>query len=381
MTSPSASLVQSAKTAGARMADRGTPFVFNEWYAAAFSDEVSRVLLKRTLLGKRVVLFRTQDGRPVAMDDRCAHRSYPLSAGAIDGDTIVCGYHGFRYDDRGNCIQVPSAAKCPKGIGVRTYPVVERGPVVWMWMGRSDIADANSIVDLSWLTSDRWVRVKVYFHLKSSYVYLCENLMDTTHLSYMHASTIGTPDYASAPAQTEKSSGRFALIRTVSPTRLPPIWAKPAGLEGVSTAARIVRGEFMSPGVFEFTTRLYDGAVSECSRSEYRIKVAHMTTPETAGTTHYFILMARDFAHDDRDVTAFMTKGFSAAFQEDVTGLTLLDEQIGHFGHDAYEISVPSDELGVLMRRYLRQRSLDEHGIADSTADAATEARPISESS
>jgi nitrite reductase/ring-hydroxylating ferredoxin subunit len=370
MTAPSASLIRSAKTAGARMADGGTRFIFNEWYAAAFSDEVGRVLLKRTLLGERVVLFRTLEGRAVALSDRCAHRSYPLSSGMIDGDTIVCAYHGFRYDERGDCIQVPSAGKCPKGIGVRTYPVCERGPVVWIWMGDPAKADPNTIVDLAWMTADKWARAKVYFHLKANYVYINENLMDTTHLSYMHATTIGTPDYVNAPSHTEINDGRFALIRTVSPTRLPPVWGTPTGLGGVATAVRIVRGEFMSPGLFEFTTRLYDGALPENDRPEYRIKVAHMNTPETAFTTHYFIALARDFAQHDAVATEFMTNGFFAAFREDVNGLALVQEQIEHFGQDAYEISVPSDELGVLLRRYLKQRSDEEHNSIDIAASA-----------
>jgi nitrite reductase/ring-hydroxylating ferredoxin subunit len=370
LTVPSATAIQGAKTAGRRLADRNTPFIFNEWYAAAFSDEIGRALLKRTLLGKRVVMYRTLNGRPVAMADRCPHRSYPLSAGSIDGDTIVCGYHGFRYDDGGDCIQVPSAAKCPRGIGVQTYPMVERGPVVWIWMGNPQVADPKTIVDLPWMVSDNWARSKVYFHLASSYVYINENLVDTTHLSYMHATTIGTPDYVNAPAHTEIGNGRYALIRTVSTTRLPPVWGKPTGLSGLSTAARIVRGEFMSPGLFEFTTRLYDGALPEGRRPEYQIKVAHMNTPETACTTHYFIALARDFAQQDEAAAEFMANGFFAAFKEDVKGLALLDEQIAHFGQDAYEISVPSDELGVLMRRYLKQRSDEEHGSSGASGRA-----------
>jgi phenylpropionate dioxygenase-like ring-hydroxylating dioxygenase large terminal subunit len=368
MAIPSASVIKSANTAARRMADCDTPFIFNEWYVAAFADEVDRTLLKRTLLGRRIVMFRTQAGQPVALDDRCPHRSYPLSSGAIDGDTLVCGYHGFRYDQKGTCVQVPALAKCPQGIGVRTYPVCQRGPVVWIWLGDPEGADPEKIVDLPWMTASNWAHAKIYFHLGASYVYINENLVDTTHLGFMHANTIGTPDYVTAPTQTEVGEGRFALIRTVSPTRLPPVWGKTTGLDCCPTAARVVRGEFMSPALFEFTTHLYDGALAERKRVEYRIKVAHMNTPESAYTTHYFISLARDFALQDEAATEFMATGFFAAFKEDVSGLALVQEQIKHFGQEAYEISVSSDELGVLMRRYLKQRSDQEQGTNHPSA-------------
>ncbi|WP_249177438.1 MULTISPECIES: Rieske 2Fe-2S domain-containing protein [Burkholderia cepacia complex] len=112
------------------MADRDSPFVFDEWYVAARSSEIGRALLPRTMLGKQVVLYRTLQGQVVALDDRCVHRSYPLSAGTPDDDTVICGYHGFRYDAMGNLVEVPSQERCPRGLGVHRYPVREIGPLV-----------------------------------------------------------------------------------------------------------------------------------------------------------------------------------------------------------------------------------------------------------
>ena len=89
-----------------------------------------------------------------------------------------------------------------------------------------------------------------------------------------------------------------------------------------------------------------------------------MNTPETSSTTHYFIALARDFAQADEAASDFMAHGFFAAFKEDVDALAIVSEQIAHFGQDAYELSVQSDELGVLLRRYLKRRSDAEHGSA-----------------
>lgn len=80
MSLPNANLIASSRKAAAQMATRDTSFIFNEWYVAAFAEEVGRELLARTLLGKRVVLYRTLAGQAVALEDRCAHRSFRYRA-------------------------------------------------------------------------------------------------------------------------------------------------------------------------------------------------------------------------------------------------------------------------------------------------------------
>ena len=82
-------------------------FLRNYWYVAAWNDEVSRVPLARTVLNEDIVLFRKLDGTVVALEDRCAHRRLPLSAGTLVGDSLQCGYHGLVYDCAGKCIKIP----------------------------------------------------------------------------------------------------------------------------------------------------------------------------------------------------------------------------------------------------------------------------------
>src|SRR5580692_8020051 len=79
------------------LADENTPFIRNAWYVACFSrDVVPGKIFARRILGENVILYRRTDGTVVAMKDRCPHRSFPLSSSRIDGDDIVCGYHGIR---------------------------------------------------------------------------------------------------------------------------------------------------------------------------------------------------------------------------------------------------------------------------------------------
>ena len=88
-------------------------FMRNYWYVAAWWDEVGRDLSPRTILDENMVLFRKQDGTPVALEDRCAHRRLPLSAGRLNGDAVECGYHGLVYDCTGSCIKVPGQRRTP----------------------------------------------------------------------------------------------------------------------------------------------------------------------------------------------------------------------------------------------------------------------------
>ena len=117
-------------------------YPYNCWYVAAASDELGHGLLARRLLDKPVVLYRRDSGEVVAMEDRCIHRAYPLSEGRRDGDRVICGYHGFAYDPDGCLVDVPSQENVPPGARVRTYPVYEQSPFVWIWLGDPGVARA-----------------------------------------------------------------------------------------------------------------------------------------------------------------------------------------------------------------------------------------------
>jgi phenylpropionate dioxygenase-like ring-hydroxylating dioxygenase large terminal subunit len=361
MTRPNERTIIATKAASSRMADRDTPFIFNAWYIAAFDHEISRELLQRTILGKRLVLFRTQAGKAVALDDRCPHRSFPLSSSTLDGDTIICGYHGFRYDTEGNCINVPSAKVCPKGIGNRSYKLIEQGKAIWIWMGNPDEADESQLPDIAWTCDSHWKSSAGYLHLPGSYVRLHENLMDLTHLSFLHGNSFGTPDYATSPFETELNDDRFALIRSVKPTTLPKIWAESTGMKGELQAARIARSEFLAPGLHQVSVTFYDVHLAAENRPEFHIRTAHLPTPETATSTHYFVIHGRDFVTQDQAMTDFMHQQLMAVFEEDVWGLGLQEEVIRQTSSDEfYEFSVPADGPAIAARRYLKQRADDE---------------------
>ncbi len=361
MTRPHINVITAVQNASQRLADRHTPFVMNDWYVAAFGEEIKDQLLARTLLGRRLVFFRASDGRVVALEDRCPHRSMPLSAGTLDQDAIVCGYHGLRFNAEGDCIEVPSQANCPKNVGIRSYRTHERGTVVWVWMGEAEHADLSKLPPQDWMESAEWERSQGYLSLQGSYVRLHENLLDLTHLSFLHAKSFGTPDYAKATFESVIGDGQFALLRNVVPTTLPPVCAIPTGLTGQGQAARIVRSEFRSLGLHEVSVTFYDCHLPETERPQFRIRTAHMPTPETATSTHYFIVHGRDFALEDTATTRFMHDQLFMAFQEDVDGLALQELALANTpAEDLYEFSVAADAPAVAMRRYVLARQQSE---------------------
>lgn len=365
MTRPAISVITAAQNASHHLADRHTPFVMNDWYVAAFGEEIKGQLLARTLLGRRLVFYRASDGRVVALEDRCPHRSMPLSAGTLDQDTIVCGYHGLRFNTEGDCVEVPSQSTCPPNMGIRAFRTLERGAVVWIWMGEAKQADASKLPAQDWMTDTQWERSYGHLNLQANYVRLHENLLDLTHLSFLHAKSFGTPDYAKATFESVIGDGQFALLRNVVPTTLPPVWGIPTGLTGPGQAARIVRSEFRGLGLHEVSVTFYDCHLPdngpEGARPQFRIRTAHMPTPETATSTHYFIVHGRDFAQDDPKTTRFMHDQLFVAFQEDVDGLALQELALAStLAEDLYEFSVAADAPAVAMRRYVLARQQKE---------------------
>jgi phenylpropionate dioxygenase-like ring-hydroxylating dioxygenase large terminal subunit len=353
---------ESARRAQEDMADEDTPFIRHCWYVACFSADLEEgKLFSRVLLGEPVVLYRLRDSTVVAMKDRCPHRSFPLSAGRLVDDEIVCGYHGMRYRSDGRCTSVPTQQRAPSAITTQTYVVVERAPLVWIWMGAPDRAATSTPPTEHWMLDDSsWASSRSYLKVASSYVFLHENLLDLSHLTFLHANTFGTPDYALAPYETHINADVIEVRRAVQPTRLPPIYAEPLGLTGVD-AARIVTSTYRTPGLSISAVLLRDLTKPEATRVDHHIRTAQLVTPCDRDHVHYHFVVSRDFATGSDDVTDFIHKSLLAAFAEDVFALESI-AKTRELDPDRHfrEFSVATDRAGVTLRRWLLKRSLAE---------------------
>ncbi|MFI6779253.1 Rieske 2Fe-2S domain-containing protein [Nocardia sp. NPDC050412] len=123
---PTAHATERSASAKARAPGALAPLVREAWYVLAARNEFDRSLKQRWILGEPVCFFEATDGQLVVLDDRCAHRRFPLSRSHLEGDVIRCGYHGFAYGPDGRCRSVPGAD--PGSISVRRYPTLQRGP-------------------------------------------------------------------------------------------------------------------------------------------------------------------------------------------------------------------------------------------------------------
>ena len=172
-------------------------FIRNCWYVAAWDIEVPQDgLFQRTLLNEPVLLYRDTRGQVVALENRCCHRSAPLHMGRKEGDCVRCMYHGLKFDPSGACVEIPGQAQIPPKTCVKRYPVVERNRLVWIWMGDPANANPDDIVDYFWHDSADWRMKPGYIHYQANYKLIIDNLLDFTHLAWVHPTTLGTDSAA-----------------------------------------------------------------------------------------------------------------------------------------------------------------------------------------
>ena len=167
----------------------------NCWYVIAWDHEIppadSPQLFTRTVLGEPVLVYRTQAGDLIALEDRCCHRHAPLSVGKREGDCVRCGYHGLKFDHRGQCVEAPGIEIVPAKARVRRYPLVLKNRWVFVWMGDPALADDALLPDNFSCDSPDWQHKPGYLHYDTPYLLICDNLLDFSHLSFVHEKTLG----------------------------------------------------------------------------------------------------------------------------------------------------------------------------------------------
>jgi phenylpropionate dioxygenase-like ring-hydroxylating dioxygenase large terminal subunit len=340
-----------------RHADEHTPLIANAWYVVAKSDEISRQLNRRRVLGRDVLLYRKQSGEPVALSNRCAHRSYPLSNGYLDGDELVCGYHGLHYDAKGFCVRVPGRG-APSGVKVSSFKLIERAPLVWIWLGDQSLADEGLISQHHPTEDAGWTAVSGYFHIKSNYVHLHENLHDLTHFSYLHAQTIGTKEFAEIPITVDIQDGEVRTRRELLNHPAPPMWEELMNLRG-KRVDRIIEGHYCSPGLHSARLTIRDLSPKANDLEEFHLRILHFISPETQDSTHYWWFIARDFAQTSAEVSGAVEVGISNTFQQDKDALEAISEVKRTDGNTSFrEASFLSDRPGMATLRIL-QRAAD----------------------
>jgi vanillate O-demethylase monooxygenase subunit len=311
------------------------------------------------LLGEPVVMYRREDGTPVALEDRCCHRRAPLSKGKVIGDRLQCGYHGFTFDASGACVAIPGQERVPAGLGVRGYPLVERYNYLWIWMGDVAQADPARIPDFGRAADPDWATTHSRLMIAANYQLMVENLIDLSHVGFVHAKTIGTDD-SQSKLDFDRGDDFVKVIRAPVEVDTAPHNRK-QGMGPRSVLEKSIT--FLPPCHVVIDVRTTEVEPQKNDPLSFGITVLNACTPETDRSTHYFWLNARDYLQNDAQLSAFMMKLTVAAFNEDKDMLEAQQRCI-ELDPDAAYVSVNADWGSVQMRRLMTELSQREQGGA-----------------
>ncbi|MDQ8021545.1 MAG: aromatic ring-hydroxylating dioxygenase subunit alpha [Moraxellaceae bacterium] len=166
------------------------PILRRFWYAVMKSSRLDEGPQPFTLLGENIVLWKRADGTPAAARDRCCHRTAKLSKGWVEGDNIVCGYHGWQYDCTGACVKIPqfTSEKIPPGARIDAFRCQEKFGYVWVALDEP----LAPILDTPEEGNPQYRRIHQFDEeWKTGALRLMENSFDTAHFSFVHKGTFG----------------------------------------------------------------------------------------------------------------------------------------------------------------------------------------------
>ncbi|MEL7536505.1 MAG: aromatic ring-hydroxylating dioxygenase subunit alpha [Pseudomonadota bacterium] len=339
------------------------PLVYNHWYVAGLTDEFGPEPTAKTLLERSIVFYRTDSGELTAFQNRCLHRSFPLSEGYREGDNLVCRYHGIRYAPDGTIARIPCQEQASKR-RLHKYPTREMGPFVFIWMGDTDLPYEEKLPDLPFLDDPAFRTVSEAVTINGSYLLMQENLNDLTHFAYLHKDTFMFDDFFfDLPTEVKKVDGGVWCNRTdTHPMRaiaaLPPnIQEKVRG----KPAERRDGGMSISPGVFKGYAPIFIGEPDAPDREVYQQHIVHYLTPETRSSTHYFWSMTNDFALDDDQYYTGLRAHLSKGFSEDKWACDNMQRLLDNDDVDYREMIIAGDQAGLLFRQVMLDWVKQEH--------------------
>jgi len=319
------------------------------WYVAATCEEVTQSPLGRRLLGHDVVLWRGASGQVNAFENRCAHRAFPLSHSSVDGDRLVCGYHGCTYDPEGKCVYTPAQPQVPTGMRVRVFPVLEEPPFVWIWLGQPAAATGSQPPRMPWINDPAWSTFADAWHVDANYLMVHEHYLDFSYAPVVHTRDL--------PPGLE-SMGAFNDVEvtetTVSYTRVLPElplagWqADATGLDSGLSYKHREGGTFVSPAMHRqyWEIKTSDSKVYTTTRT-------HGITPETESTTHVFMQASRNYRIDGRDRAGATNRLRSFLAEVSRRDTSILEMASKHSGYDGWRggVEFQADAAALRARR------------------------------
>lgn len=330
-----------AAVVNGRVDNQWKPFE-RSWHAVANSSELGPEPLPVWLLGRPWCLVRLA-GQVVALADRCPHRLAPLSAGRVEGDTLRCGYHGWRYDASGQCVEIPSGggeAIPSRACVERPHAVTERYGLVWM-APETPLAPLPEFPEWDSPRFDRTFSTVVRTQVGAAL--LVDNFLDAAHFPYVHAATFGAPE--SAPVSHRGVERDGWQVETTFDT-----WYRNEDDPLVATGEH----EAVQPQIL---TKRGGASTTVVLRLQFpvtgaTIGILFSCSPETTGVTRVFKLLARDDLAGDEEALAHFVHVEDRILQEDLAILERYRDNVVHLD-PRVEVHTRADRLSLAWRRVL----------------------------
>jgi len=335
----------------------------DNWYVGAWSAELEPgAALARRICNQALVLFRTETGAVAALEDRCIHRGMPLSQGGkCEGEIIRCPYHGLEFDAQGVCTRIPGQHQIPDAARVVSFPAIERDAMIWVWVGAVDRADPGQIPSYPYHRDPAWAWTHDILEVEAGWLLLTDNLLDLSHLQYVHRKTIGGNPMEDARAQLSavRDRDRVFVARWLLDMAAPSFHKQMCGFAG--NIDRWQEIEFR-PGFIQFYSGATDantGAREGTRDGGMHLRHLHCITPETETRTRYLFSVARNFRVDDATLTQHMQQLAIATFLEDQVLLEVQQRRLAEDPNRAL-LDTCNDVGTVHARRIVAERAAAE---------------------
>lgn len=327
-------------------------FALDGWYVAAWATEIGDDLFARRLLGVPVLIYRLPDGQAVAFQDMCPHRFAPLSLGKKTETGVECRYHGLHFDRTGMCDRNPSGnGHFPSGTRLKAFPLVERHRLLWIWPGDPAAADPNLIPDYSLIPEEHegLANIDNYLPVHANWMLEIDNLMDLSHVNYLHLGTLGNESRRAADVK----------VVEVGSTIRAELWM-PDTIGGFGPMTGKLCDQWlnmiwMAPSsmILEFGATHQGGE----PRQDPRNRAFHTVTPETETTTHYFFGSGGAYGEEEKDAVDFFRKSQRWVFKnEDNPMIEAVAERMK--GADFWSMKpaiLPNDKAAIRVRRRIER--------------------------
>lgn len=297
-----------------------TPFPLDQWYVAALGKELTDKPLARTLLCNKVVMFRDDQGKVCALEDRCCHRALPLSSGTVEACGIRCGYHGMLYNGQGQCLEIPGQDMVPPRARVKKYHVEEKDSIIWIWFGSDEAAEPSCTPpDYAVHSSGDYIWDGAAYYYEAPYQLIHDNLLDLSHLGYVHLQTIGgdAKTHMNAEMNVTAEADNVRVVRHMPNSTPPPTYTAAYPFTGLIDRWQEI--EFRPNHLRIWTGAVDAGSedINDPARGGFHMRGFHGVTPETESTAHYIWTIATNPASNQEEVLKKVVDQTALTFDED----------------------------------------------------------------